>query len=152
MTSTLPFPVAFHESDLAGRRLLVVDDDEAMLGAVCRVLRHAGAEVTAASGVADAIERIAEDDIEFDAVLTDLRMQGGSGKTVLKMIKRTHPDVPVLIMSAHSTQEVRDECARLGADGFLEKPLRSWHLLGSVARAMMGSANAGRSWQVLHAV
>jgi DNA-binding NtrC family response regulator len=147
MTDTLPFPVAFHESDLAGKRLLVVDDDEAMLGAVCKVLRHAGADVTAANGVVDAIERMAEEDGEYDAALTDLRMQEGSGKSILIMIKSTRPDVPVLVMSAFWTEEMKEECTRLGADNLLEKPLRSWHLLGSVARAMMGPAKAGRSCQ-----
>lgn len=144
MTSTLPFPVAFHESDLAGKRLLVVDDDEAMLRAVSKVLRHAGADVTAASGVGDAIKRMADEDGEFDAAITDLRMEGWSGKSILKLIKSAHPDVPVLVMSAFWTPEIKEECARLGADGFLDKPLRSWHLLGSLTRAMLGSARAAR--------
>jgi DNA-binding NtrC family response regulator len=138
MSTTLPAPVAFHESDLAGKRLLVVKNDEAILLAVSRVLRHAGATVRSARGM------MAAADADFDAVLTDLRMQGESGKSILSMIKSVHPDMPVLIMSAFWTKEIKEECAQLGATNLLDKPLRSWHLLGSVSRTRMGAARVGR--------
>jgi len=120
-----------------GKKLLVVDDDEAMLTAVSKVLRHAGAHVESAGSAAEAIRLMAERHSEFDAVLTDLRMPVASGKTIVSAMKSLHPSVPVVIMSAYWTEEAKDECARLGTTQFLEKPLKSSHLLVTVARAVL---------------
>ncbi len=136
MNFPLPSPVDFHESDLAGRRVLVVDDDEAMLTAVSKVLRHAGATVDAARGVEEAVAFLSARDASFDLVLTDLRMPGLEGSSLITITKQTNPNVPVVIMSAFWTQEDKQECLELGANNFLDKPLRSWHLLASVVKAI----------------
>ncbi len=136
MNFPLPSPVDFHESDLAGRRVLVVDDDEAMLTAVSKVLRHAGATVDAARGVEEAVAFLSARDASFDLVLTDLRMPGLEGSSLITITKQTNPNVPVVIMSAFWTQEDKQECLELGATNFLDKPLRSWHLLASVVKAI----------------
>jgi DNA-binding NtrC family response regulator len=52
-------------------------------------------------------------------------------------MKSLHPDVPVVIMSAYWTEEAKDECARLGTTQFLDKPLKSAHLLATVTRAVL---------------
>jgi CheY-like chemotaxis protein len=122
-----------------GKRILVVDDDRALLRAVSEVLRHAGANVKSANGVVEGVALLAAKDAAFDAVLTDLRMPVTSGKSILGLMKTTYPDVPVLVMSAFWTKELKDECARLGADKFIDKPLTAPQLLMSVASALPGS-------------
>ncbi len=120
-----------------GRKVLVVDDDEAMLTAVSKVLRYAGAEVESANSVANAIALLAQNGSRLDAVLTDLRMPVASGKTILSAVQTTHPDVPVVMMSAFWTEEMKGECAQLGAAQFLDKPLNSSHLLITVSKALL---------------
>lgn len=137
MNSILPAPVNYQVSALVRKKLLVVDDDEAMLTAVSKVLRHAGAAVESANSVAEAITLMEEKDAEFDAVVTDLRMPVASGKTVLTAMKSMHPGVPVVIMSGYWTEEMKDECALLGSTQFLDKPLNSSHLLITVTRALL---------------
>lgn len=139
MSSTLPVPLHEQVSALVGKNLLVVDDDEAMLTAVSKVLRFAGAKVKSARGVAEAIAMLAQSDAAFDAVLTDLRMPVTSGKSVLSTIKTTKPDVPVLMMSAFWTDEIKAECSQLGAKGLLDKPLNSTRLVTAVAKALLGA-------------
>lgn len=137
MNSALPTPVDYQVPALVGKKLLVVDDNEAMLTAVSKVLRHAGAQVESADSAAGAIRLISEKHSEFDAVLTDLRMPVASGKTILSAIKSLHPEIPVVIMSAYWTEEAKDECAHLGTTQFLEKPLKSSQLLATVTRAVV---------------
>ena len=140
VNSPLPAPVDFQESDLAGKRLLVVDDDEAMLRAVFKVLRHAGATVESAACVDEAVQMLSARAVSFDAVVKDLRMPGKGGVSTMKA---TDPDVPVRMMSAFRTREDRDECMELGASNFLDKPLRTWHLLSSVVKAIACSLRSG---------
>jgi DNA-binding NtrC family response regulator len=137
MNSNLPFPVNYQVSALVGRKVLVVEDDEAMLTAVSKVLRYAGAEVKSANSVAAAISLLAQRGSSLDAVLTDLRMPVASGKTILSAMQSMHPDVPVVMMSAFWTDEMKNECALLGAAQFLEKPLNSSHLLITVSKALL---------------
>lgn len=139
MNTLLPTPISDQVSALVGKKLLVIDDDEAMLTAVSKVLRHAGANVESAGGTAEAIAQLAKPGVSFDAVLTDLRMPVVSGKTVLSVIKSSTPNVPVLIMSAFWTEEIKEECEQLGANGLLDKPLNSMRLLAAVAKAILGA-------------
>jgi DNA-binding NtrC family response regulator len=150
MNSILPAPVNYQVSALMGKRILVVDDDEAMLTAVSKVLRHAGAAVESASSVAESIAQMEETDAEFDAVLTDLRMPVASGKTVLSAIKSLHPGVPVVMMSGYWTEEMKDECALLGSTQFLDKPLNSSHLLITVTRALLAGLALRESVSTRH--
>jgi DNA-binding NtrC family response regulator len=66
-----------------------------------------------------------------------MRMPLASGKAILSIIKTTHPRMPVLIMSAYWTEEMKDDCALLGTTLFLDKPLDSSHLLDTLARAVL---------------
>lgn len=137
MNSNLSFPVNYQVSALVGRRILVVDDDEAMLTAVTKVLRYAGAAVESANSAAGAISHLAKRGPAWDAVLTDLRMPVASGKIILSAVQSMHPEVPVMIMSAFWTEEMKDECAVLGAAQFLDKPLNSSHLLITVSKTLL---------------
>ena len=138
MNSTLPTPINNQVSALVGKKLLVVDDDEALLTAVCKVLQRAGAFVQPARGTPQAISLLADSSGKFDAVLTDLRMPIASGKTILSTIKNTSPSVPVLMMSAFWSDEIKQQCTELGAAWLLDKPLTSMPLLAAVAKALLG--------------
>lgn len=138
MNFSPPIPINQGMSALSGKRILVVDDDEPMLLAVSKVLTRGGARVEAASTTVDAMALMSDKEIWFDAVLTDLRMPVTSGKFILSVIKTMHPDMPVLIMSAFWTPEMKTECLQLGVAQCLDKPLDASHLLGAIARTLEG--------------
>ena len=138
MKPILPAPAKIKDCDLKGKRLLVIDDEESMLTAVSKVLRHAGGEVKTATGFAEAIMLLSEKDAGFDAVLTDLRMPLASGKSILGLMKTTYPEVPVLIMSAYWTDELKAECKYIGTDRFINKPVQAAQLLDCVFKAVNG--------------
>lgn len=129
-TPFLPTP------SLTGRQLLVVDDDKALLLALSKVLRSEGAKVLAASSASDAVRFLSLNFGHIDLVLTDMRMPGTSGMTILSAVKGSNPDVPVIVMTAFSTDGMRDQCAGGGAFAFLEKPVDVATLLGTVHRAL----------------
>jgi len=100
-------------------RLLVVDDDIQMLSALEVALTRRGHVVeTAANG----LEAIAKLDSPFHAVITDLRMPGMDGVELLNHVRRTTPDIPVVILSAFGTVATAVEAIKAGAHDFLVKP------------------------------
>ncbi|MCK6479646.1 MAG: sigma-54-dependent Fis family transcriptional regulator [Planctomycetaceae bacterium] len=101
-------------------RILLVDDDATVLAILARDLAEEGYEsLTAGTGSA-ALEAIAREDP--DAVILDLLLPDTTGQEVLRAIRRTRPDLPVVILSAQEDASPVVECLRLGALDYLEKP------------------------------
>lgn len=100
-------------------RLLVVDDDIQMLAALEAALRRKGHVVETAS---NGLEAVAKLDAPFQAVITDLKMPGMDGIELLGHIRRTIPEMPVVMLSAFGTVVTAVEAIKAGANDFLVKP------------------------------
>ncbi len=103
-------------------RILIVDDDEALRESLELILSAEGYSVlTAESGEAALalLERT-----EIDAVVTDLRMPGIDGFDLIPQISRQLPGVPVILMSAHGTEDLAVEAIKRGAYDYLAKPFQ----------------------------
>ena len=113
-------------------QVLVADDEDAIRHLVDFMLEKAGFDVCAAADGKAALEMVNED---FSVVLLDLRMPVMDGMATLKVIRERHPDLPVLIMSAHG--DVRDavRAMKLGAFDYIQKPFEADELLGLVRQA-----------------
>jgi len=70
----------------------------------------------------EAIDFIANRNCVLDAVLLDLNMPGATGLEVLKVIKAIRPELKVLVLSGHLTEESRNEIEQLGQNCFVPKP------------------------------
>jgi two-component system response regulator HydG len=103
-------------------RVLVVDDVRDMAEAVTRYLNRHGFDAEAATGGAEAIDRLAA--APADAVLTDLRMEVVDGLDLLDAIRRTAPAVPVVIMTAFGAIDTAIEAMRRGAYHYITKPFQ----------------------------
>jgi DNA-binding NtrC family response regulator len=101
-------------------RLLVVDDELLFLDALCQRLLLRGFEVVKAADGQEALQ--AARTAEFDLVLLDLKMPRMDGKEVLRMLKREHPHMEVLILTGHGSLDSAAECTKLGAFGYIPKP------------------------------
>src|SRR5436853_5033399 len=110
------------------KRLLIVEDKESLASMLKETVEAEGLEGEVAANGAEAINRIAAGRRYF-AVLTDLRMPGADGIAVLRQVKETDPDCPVIVMTAFGTIQNAVEAMRLGAFDFVQKPVDVDHLL-----------------------
>ena len=91
-------------------RVLVIDDDDALLGVLEMILTLEGHEVSLANCGPAALELARAG--HFDVALTDLRMPGMSGIETLAALKKVDPMLPVIVVSAHISAEATAECYR----------------------------------------
>jgi DNA-binding NtrC family response regulator len=118
-------------------KVLLCDDEEALIRGMARLLRSASYDVVTADGPGG-LERL--DRETFDAVVTDLRMPGVDGFGILDAVRTRYPATPVIVMSgsAEVTDAVR--AMRSGARDFLVKPVDLKCLEESLTAAL-GMAN-----------
>ena len=125
-------------------RILVVDDEEAVRDLLAKTLTMADYEAeTAADGPA-ALDRLRA--AEYDLLITDLKMPGMDGLSVIREARRLRPDLAVIIITGYSTEASAIEAINLGVAGYLTKPFRLPRILATTARALgepMPAAEAG---------
>jgi len=98
----------------------VIDDDRSIRWVLEKALRQAGADVATfatAAGILEALDRGAP-----DALITDIRMPGVDGLELLNLVRERHPDLPVIIMTAHSDLDSAVAAYQGGAFEYLPKP------------------------------
>ena len=110
------------------KRLLIVEDKESLAVMLRETVEAEGLEADLARDGKEAMRRLAGGHRYF-AVLTDLRMPGGDGIAVLRQVKESDPDCPVIVMTAFATIENAVEAMKLGAYDFVQKPVDVDHLL-----------------------
>jgi CheY-like chemotaxis protein len=119
-------------------RVLLVEDEVALLELLETVLQNAGYEVLAAANGTEAVERIQTFGRRLDAVVLDLNMPRLGGIEVLKFIRQQQLGLPVLVTSGHLTPEVKAELKELGQVHVLEKPFEL-SVFGEMLRDAVGS-------------
>jgi two-component system, OmpR family, response regulator len=100
--------------------LLVVDDEQTILQLLSGSLRFAGFEVTTAASGAEALRAAAA--CRPDLVLLDVMMPDGDGFEVVRRMRSSGPDVPVIFLSARDAVRERVAGLALGADDYVTKP------------------------------
>ncbi len=121
-------------------RVLIVDDDPALLQALPQALqlRMAEATVETADSAAVALDRIAARD--YDAIVTDIKMPGMDGLALLAEIRRRQPDTPILIITGHGEYDLSVRALRGGAYDFIQKPIDRDHFVATLYRAIRAHA------------
>ena len=119
---------------MAERVVLVVDDEAAQRTVLAGFLRKRGMEVVAAGSVDEAIQVASTRTI--DLVLTDLRMPGRDGLSLLDSLRAINPEVPVILMTAFGTVASAVDAMKRGAADFLTKPIDLDELEVLVARTL----------------
>ena len=128
--------------NLRNKSVLVVDDDPGMLRAMMKVLAKEGMQVTGLSDPTAVVTTLAESELRFDLVITDLRMPAFSGRGVLALASAL-PKLPVIIITAFGGPLVEAQALQLGAFAFLEKPVAATELVDVVKRAIEASPIRG---------
>ena len=118
----------------APARLLVVDDDADLLRLLAMRLQATGYDVATADSVAAARSRLGVE--RFDLVVSDVRLPDGDGLALFEDIRRQHPALPVILLTAHGTIPDAVEATALGVAGYLTKPFDSQALLQGIRQAL----------------
>ena len=118
--------------------VLVVDDELEMRTLLQDVLQDEGLRVTVAANGSEALKQLGEE--YYAVVLTDLRMQEMQGIDLLREIKRTYPDINVIVMTAFGSVDTAIEAMKEGAYDYLTKPVKNEELLRVTNRAVREAA------------
>jgi DNA-binding NtrC family response regulator len=108
-------------------RVLVADDDGAIVRTICDLLAAHGHLATGAASGQEVVDRVSRE--EFGCLLMDVRMPGVDGFAALQTAKALRPALPVVLMSGCATEEQAARATALGAWALLQKPLDPDHLL-----------------------
>jgi signal transduction histidine kinase/ActR/RegA family two-component response regulator len=125
------------EGELAGKRVLLVEDGADNRQLVTANLRRAGATVVAAEDGLEAVAAVRQaeqGERQFDAVLMDIQMPNLDGYAATAQVKDIRPDLPIIALTAHAMAEDRARCLRAGCDGYLSKPIKRKTLINELRR------------------
>jgi DNA-binding response OmpR family regulator len=122
-------------------RILVVDDDPAMVGAITALVSTEGHQVITAYDGLTAVRRFREEGP--DLVLLDLAMPGPDGFTVAGQIRAAGTS-PIIVVSGESGEPAKVRALGIGADDYLTKPFGKAELLARIAAVMRRAEGSGR--------
>jgi DNA-binding NtrC family response regulator len=109
------------------RHLLLVDDEEALRSVVAERLTDAGFTVVQAASGEAAVEAL--DGFAFDVIVSDLRLPGVDGRTVIDAAVTRYPGIVAIVVTGYGTVKDAVETIKLGASDFIAKPFQFDELL-----------------------
>jgi two-component system response regulator FixJ len=121
-----------------GRTIHVVDDDEAMRESLVALLEDAGYEARA---YASAEELLARGTLEPGCVVSDIRMPGMDGLTLLTKLRADGSTLPLVLVSGHGDIPLAVAAMKAGAVDFLEKPFKAEELLAAIESGLPQQAH-----------
>ena len=120
---------------LAGIRVLLADDSEINHTVMRALLEAEGAGVTRVDDGAKAVDAVmGARERPFDLVLMDVQMPGMDGRQATRRLRETHPDLPVIGLTAHVSEEERQKSLASGMDDQLVKPVMQDKLVATILR------------------
>lgn len=122
-------------------KVLFVDDEVEFALVVSKRLRRLGYDVSTANNGAEAL-RLART-IEFDVAVLDLKMAGMDGLEVLRTLRVLLPQIKVVMLTGHGSNQIAQQCLEEGAFSYLNKPCEFANLVANIQKA----AAAGKAFQ-----
>ncbi len=154
---TLYFPAAPHASDSAefapsavsaldslvttegpGHHVMYVDDDEALVYLVQRLLRRRGYQVSGFTDPRLALQAVRENPWNYHLLVTDYNMPGFSGLDLMREVRKVHPSLPIALASGYVTPEIEQAALDGGARALVYKPNDVEELCATVQRLVRG--------------
>ena len=123
------------------RRILIVDDEEAILFAYRELFEEEGMEVDACKTLVEVLALLRTQD--YCAVISDIRLAGSDntdGLTILECVRGLQPAAKVIIVTGYGTREIEHSVHAMGAACYFEKPVKPLVILDTM-RAIVLSAD-----------
>lgn len=115
--------------------ILIVDDELDMLELLEMIIQDKTPyRVTTTNNPLEALQWLGEK--SYDLLITDLRMPAMGGIELMGEVRRGHPDIPVIVITAYGSSESAEAAVQAGAYDYITKPFRKEHILISINRAM----------------
>ncbi|KHK02474.1 response regulator [Desulfovibrio sp. TomC] len=114
-------------------KLLLVDDEENFVNTLSERLKMRDVPSRVVYSGEEALEAVQSD--APDVVVLDLRMPGIDGMEVLRKVRKSNPEVRVVILTGHGNEAIEEEVKKLGAFHYHKKPVEIDELLGTVKKA-----------------
>jgi CheY-like chemotaxis protein len=119
-----------------GERVLVVDDEEALMAVTSETLKRLGYEPAAFPDGAAALAEFESQPGRFDAVITDEVMPGLTGTDLARSLRRYRTDLPIMLVSGYIGPMMSERALAAGVDAILKKPVQSRELATTLARVL----------------
>jgi DNA-binding NtrC family response regulator len=119
---------------VAASRVLVIDDDKLTRWSLSQILSGGGYDVYGAATLQEGAATLAQD--LPDLIFLDIRLPDGDGFSLLKTIRQRHPNLPVIMITAHASQDTAQIALALGAVAHLAKPCGTKELQETVRAAL----------------
>ena len=114
-------------------RLLLVDDEKGFVDIISKRMSKRNIDVTKAYSGTDALQALRKAD--FDVVVLDLKMEGMDGIEILKLFKKIVPDLAVIMLTGHGSEEAARDGINFGAFDYLTKPCDLEELVAKIKEA-----------------
>ena len=101
-------------------KVLVIDDEKDFANTLAQRLKLRNLKVNTANDGEEALVKLKEE--EQDVIVLDLKMPGMHGMEVLREVKKSYPNIQVIVLTGHGNDQDEEEVKRLGGFGFLNKP------------------------------
>ena len=111
-------------------KILIVDDDVDALELMEELFESKGYDPFTATNGIEALNLVRDEDP--DMVISDIRMPDMDGMQLLEELSKRHPQIPVIMVTAHGTIEAAVEAIKMGAKDYILKPLRLDEILAKV--------------------
>jgi len=115
-------------------RVLVVDDEASIRDLLAKTLALAEYDVDTARDGRDALDALRSR--PYDLLVTDLKMPVLDGMGLIRETRRLSPHLPIVVITAHSTEATAIDSVNLGVNGYLTKPFRITKILSTAARIL----------------
>jgi CheY-like chemotaxis protein/anti-sigma regulatory factor (Ser/Thr protein kinase) len=126
-----------------GQRVMYVDDDEALVFLVKRLLTRKGYAVTTFTNPKEALASLRANPQQYDLLVTDFNMPGYSGLDLLRDVRAIRPSLPVALASGYVTSDIERDALAAGARALIHKPNDVDELCSTVQRLLTDSQVIG---------
>ena len=117
-------------------RILLVDDEEAMVDAIKPMLERLGYQVAARTSSIEALEAFRANSDKYDLVITDYTMPNMTGIELTKKLLRLRPDIPIILCTGFSEQINEEKAKEKGIQAFLMKPIVMHEMANSIRKVL----------------
>lgn len=132
------------QAPVGTERILVVDDEQAVLESTQFMLQQLGYQVTSCGSANEALTRFSSQPADFDLVLSDMTMPRTSGVELLRRVREQRTDLPVVLMTGFAGLLNEAELKKYGIQEFIIKPLSAQELGATIRRCLDPTSKRGK--------